>query len=594
MKRSTGWRTKVARTPARALIQASASIFPKLESRTIAIVLCVSILIYLVLGPLLMLVLSSFRDTVGQLPFEAAVPWSIENYLQLASSPRTLSVLANTMIFVTGSLALCFGISIAFGWLIERTDLPFRNALYVVIIASFGIPTVISSIAFTLLLNPSSGLINVAVRTLVGGSGPGPLNVYTLAGMTFVNGLTMVPITFLLVTAAFRTLDSTLEDAGSTSGASFRTVLRRISLPLLVPALLGALVFQFVTAIETFDVPFVLGLRGGGAVLSTQVFLETRPASGLADYGLASTYGILLLLIALGPLLLYNRTIGRSDRYATVSGNAYRPRIRSLGLWKIPLTSLAFVYVAVAFIMPMSMIVWTSLQPFYSNPSPESISRISLNAYAQMLDDRRFWDAAFNTLIVGTAAALGAMVIGLTVSWLLVRTRSRLRVGLDVLAFAPHAIPAVIIGLSVFLIYLMLDAPVSGTIWTIVIAMGTVYIGISTRLMTAGIAQIQRQLEEAAAASGASWWATMRRIVLPLVLPAFANGFLLLFLMGIKNLTLPLLLSTPNSLVLSSVLWDVWFQGDTAEAAAIGVLMVGMTLILATLTRRLVPSSAAL
>src|SRR5690606_11294746 len=158
-------------------------------------------------------------------------------------------------------------------------------------------------------------------------------NAYTLPGMIFVQGITLVPITYLLVAAAFRAMDTAMEDAAATSGAPYRTVMRRITLPLLTPALLAALVYQFVSVIESFSIPLVLGLRAGVPVLSTTVFVETQPSGGLPNYGLASSYAILLLLIAIGPLLIYNRVLGRGDRYATITGHSYLPRRIRLGAW---------------------------------------------------------------------------------------------------------------------------------------------------------------------------------------------------------------------------------------------------------------------
>jgi iron(III) transport system permease protein len=560
---------------------------PRVEGRTIAIVVTIALLVYLVLGPVVMLVTSSFKDTEGTLPFQAGVPWTLQNYIDVLSSPATYSVLLNTFLYAAGALAVSFTLSITFAWLIERTDLPLRNLLFVVIIASIGIPNVIVGIAYAILLNPTNGLVNLVLRGLVGAErGPGPLNVYTLPGMVFVQGIALVPVTFLLVAAAFRAMDAAMEDAGATSGARFGTVMRRITLPLLTPAILSALVYQFVSVIESFDIPLVLGLRGGIPVLSTQIFIESRPSGGLPDFGLASSYSMLLLLLALGPLFIYNRVIGRSERYATISGHSYQPRRVRLGRWKYPAVALSLAFITVSLVLPGLVMIWTSLQPFYAVPSPESLSRVSLDSYVDVLGSKRLRDAALNTLILGVGASFAAMLIGLSVSWVLVRTRSRLRFALDVLAFTPHAMPGVIIGLSILLIYLILPLPIYGTIWIIVIALATQYISISTRVMTSGISQVKNELEEAAAVSGAAWWATIRRIVMPLVLPAFLNGLLLVFLLAIKNLTLALILYEPKSVVLSTLVWTLWDRADTGGTAAVGTIMVAITLVLGIVLRR--------
>jgi iron(III) transport system permease protein len=230
---------------------------------------------------------------------------------------------------------------------------------------------------------------------------------------------------------------------------------------------------------------------------------------------------------------------------------------------------------------------WTSLQPFFSVPSPEAFSRITFDAYEEILTLPLFHKALLNTLILGVAAGAGTMILGLMVAWILVRSRSRLRPLLDLLAFMPHAFPGVILGLSILLMYLFLPFPLYGTIWIIVLALATQEISLATRLMSGAIAQVQRELEEAAETSGANWFPTMRRVVAPLVLPALLNGFFLIFLSAIKNLTLALILFAQDSVVLSTVLFTNWDQGHTDRTGALGMIMMAVTIIAGFITRRL-------
>lgn len=597
MTAATEARAPDAREPQRGPVARVVHSVRNMQGRTVAIITIVAVLVWLVVGPVTMLIVSSFRASEGRLPISPGVEWTLDNYIGVLTNPATYTVMWNTLLFAGGALIVSFALSITFAWLIERTDLPLRGTLFVVIIASIGLPNVIAGIAYALLLNPSNGLINILLRTVFGmdPGDSGPLNAYTLPGMIFVQGITLVPVTYLLVAAAFRAMDTAMEDAAATSGAPYRTVMRRITLPLLTPALLAALVYQFVTVIESFDIPLVLGLRGGVPVLSTTVFVETQPSGGLPNYGIASAYAILLLVAAIGPLLIYNKVLGRGDRYATISGHSYLPRRMRLGAWKVPAIILSLTYIFIAFVLPALIMLWTSFQPFYAVPSAESISRMSLDAYVDVLTGSRLQRALVNTVILGLATGVGAMVLGLLVSWILVRTRSRFRFALDVLAFTPHAMPGVLIGLSILLIYLILPLPLYGTIWIIVIALGTQYISIATRLMSSGIAQIKNELEEAGAVSGAPWGAVIRRIVLPLVLPAFLNGFLLVFLLAIKNLTLALILFTPDSVVMSTLVWHYWdLSADTASTAVVGTIMVIITLSLSIVIRRLNRETAQL
>lgn len=557
-----------------------------LSGRSVAAAAVVGLLVYLVLGPVVMLVFSSFRETRGALPFSAGVPWTLENYAAVFLSTTTYRLLLTTLVFSLGSLLISFTLSVLLAWLTERTNMPFRNLLFVLIVASLGIPNVILGIAWELVLNPVNGLVNLVIRELTGWEGRGPLNVFTLPGMIFVQGISLVPITYLLVSAAFRAIDVALEDAGAVSGAPYRTVLRRITLPLLTPALLSAFVYQFVTVVESFDIPLIIGLRGGIPVLSTQIYISARPPGGLPDYGLASTYSIFLLIIVLAPLLVYNRVIAQSERYATITGRGYQPRRIDLGIWRLPAVLVGLLYAAVGFGIPALTLVWASLQPYYAVPSPEAVGRITLDAYADLFANTTFQGAVVNTVVLGLSVGALTMVLGTLVSWILVRTRSRLRVVLDLLAFLPHAMPGVIIGLSVLLIYLFVPIPIYGTLWIIVVALSTQYISLATRLMSAGIAQVKLELEEAAEASGATWSQTLRRIVLPLVRPAFVNGYLLVFLQAIKNLTLALILISPGGVVLSTLVYQFWDRANTAGTGAVGVVALTITVLLSVLLRR--------
>ncbi len=561
-----------------------------ITGRTVATAVVLGVLIYLIIGPLVMLFLSTFRDSHGALPFSPIATWTLDNYPAVLGRESTWRLLVNTFGFSLGALFLGFTVACMLAWLTERTNMPFRNVLFVAVVASLGIPNVIIGIAWDLVLNPVNGLVNVFLRQSFGFARPGPIDLYTLPGMIFVQGISLVPITYLLVSAAFRAIDVSMEDAGAAAGAPFRTVMRRVTLPLLTPALLSAFVYQFVTVVESFDIPLVIGIRAGIPVLSTQIYVQAHPASGLPEYGLASTYSLFLLAIALGPLVLYNRIISKSERYATITGRGYTPRRIDLGVWKVPAALFGLGFVILSFVTPALTLFWASIQPFYALPSAESFARITFAAYGEVFRNPATLRAITNTLILAVSVATGTLILGTLVSWILVRTKSRARVLLDLLAFLPHAMPGVIIGLSILLIYLIMDRalpfPVYGTLLIIIIAQSTQYVSLATRLMSAGIAQIKLELEEAADISGASWGATVRRILLPLIRPAFINGYLLVFLGSIKNLTLPLILGTPQTVVLSTLVFGFWDKADTASTGAVGILALGITVVMSIFLRR--------
>lgn len=547
------------------------------------VVIC--ILLYLVLGPLLMLILTAFEDTKYGVFITPPYPWTGQNISKVFANSQTYSVLFTTLVFSAGALVFAFAVSLTFAWLVERTDLPARNSVFVLLVAPQGIPGVIMGVSWSLLLNPTNGLVNLGLRHVIGDTSHGPLNVYSLPWMIIVEGMKLVPLTFLLVSASLRGMNASLEEAARASGARFRTTVRRVTLPLLKPALIGALVYEFVAVVETVDIPLLLGVPGHVKVLSTQIYFASHPAVGLPNYGLSATYGGFLLILALAPILFYNRIV-KSGSYATVSGKTFRPKIQQLGRWKPVAVVGTWGYICVAFFAPLLVLIWTSLQPYVSEIDLSAFHRLTFKAYGETLGSDLFTTALKNTVLVAFFSAIMAMTLAILVSWIIVRSRSRFSWMADVLAFMPHAMPGVVIGLAVLMIYLILPVPIYGTAWIIVIAMGTQYVALGTRLTTGGIAQIQRSLEEAAEASGASNWQVWKRVLLPLLRPVFLNGFLLVLLASVQNLTLPIMLYTPGNQVLSSLIYTRWAGGDVSGTAVSSVVVAAITVVAAIALRR--------
>jgi iron(III) transport system permease protein len=569
------------RPPAAGLARVRGLVRPK----WLLVAAVVAVLLYLVAWPLAIVLITSIR-TQNALPFDVGTTWEFGNYLDVFREPGFGRLIVDTLAVTALSMTIAFAVSIGLAWLIERTDMPLRNLAFVLVVSGLGIPGFVGGIAWVILANPSNGLLNELLHQVGIGGASGPLNVYSLGGFVFVQGILFVPATFLLVAAAFRGMDSRLEEAAGVSGAGTFTTLRRVTIPLLAPALVGALIYMFVTVVESFDVPLTIGLRAGITTLSSRVYLDLNPTVGFPNYAVASVHGVLLLVLGMAPLLYYNRLISRAEQFATISGRGVQRAHTALGRWRWVAFGAVVLYLVLALVLPMLVMIWTSLEPFYALPSADSISRISLNGFRNALSGGLFAEALRNTLILVLASGALAMAIGLVVSWIVVRARARAKVLLDILAFLPHVFPAPVLALSLLLIYISSSLPIYGTIWILVIALTTRYLGLSTRLMNGGVASLHLELEEAAAVSGASWWQTMRRVVLPLVAPSFANGFVMVALLGIQQLAMPLILASSSNGVLATLVWGRWTSGDTAPATALAVIMLAITMTIVALGRR--------
>jgi len=558
-------------------------------------VLAVAVVAYLVIGPLIMLLWAAFQNASRGIRIVPPIEWSLINFERVFGDPDTYAHLLNTAVFAGGSLLVAFAISIALAWLIERTDLPRRNLAYVLIIAPLGIPSVVMTIAWTLMLNPTTGVINVTVRDVFGlDLARGPFNVYTMAGMIFVQAMALVPFTLLLISPTLSGMSASFEAAARTSGARFVTIVRRIVIPLWKPALLGTLIYQLVIVVDTADVPLIIGLPGGIRVFITDVYRAINPSVGIADYGAASTFALPMVGTAIIAMLLYTRVIRDAASFATITGKSFRPSRSRLGRWK-PLAALfVFGYVFVSFLLPMFVLVWVSFQPYLGPITLDRLSLATMDTYRLVLlgqgDGGRAWQGLFlsslqNTLVIGVASATGVVALSLILSWIVVRSRSAFRGAVDVIAFLGHAIPSAIVAISVLLIYLLLPNPIYGTIWVVVIAMTAKFVSLGTRGTTAGIAQIQVSLEDAGATSGANAWQVWRRVLIPLLAPTLVTSWLVVFLAAITILSIPLFLLTGQNYTMSVLIFNQWDAGATQKTAVLCVVIAAGTLGLTGLLR---------
>ncbi len=569
-----------------------------LTGRTVVNVIAVALLVYLIVSPLIMLVIASFQDASGGVRIVPPITWSLINFVTVFGDVNTYEHLLATGLFAACALLFAFTIAMSMAWLIERTDLPFRNVVFVLLVAPIGIPHVISAIAWSLLLNPNNGVINLALRQIFDlDLRPGPLNVYTMLGMSFIQGMALVPLTFLLIAPTLASMSANFEAAARASGASFFQTVRRITIPLWKPALLGTLIYELTVVVEVVDVPLLIGLPGGIRVFATDIYRAIYPIAGPPDYGAAATFGLTIIVFSVIAMTMYNRIIMNAASYATVTGKSFRPSRSRLGRWK-PLALLFVVgYVLVSLVLPLFILLWTSLQPYLGPISLDSLALVTTDTYRLVLlgegDDGGPWHNMFmgnlrNTLILGFASGIATVVLALILSWIVVRSRSRFRGTIDTLSFVGHAIPSAILAIAVFLIYLLLPNPIYGTIWIVVIAVVAKYISLGTRGTTAGITQIQVSLEEAAAASGANSWQVWRKVLLPLLAPTFLTTFLLVFLAAATSLTLPLFLRSGDSGTLSTLIFYQWNVGNATMVAVLCVVVVTTTIALTIAMRYLI------
>ena len=545
----------------------------RIRAETPLLVAVVALVGYLTLLPLAYLLWQAF--------FDDGTP-TLAFFREAYSAFGLGELVWNSLLFAFGSTVLAVTVGTGLAYVVVRTDVPMRTLLFVAALVPLVVPGVLYTIAWIFLASPRIGALNKLLEPVFG---PGAIDVFSLWGMILVEGLHLAPLAFLLMAAAFRSMDPALEEAAVSSGAGPLTAFRRVTLPLMRPALTASILILAIRAVEAFEVPALLGLPDGTWVFTSRIWrslAEYPPA-----YGQAGAYAISLLSLALIGVLAHTLLSRRARSFQTVTGKGFRPRPVQLGAWRWPATAAVLIYVVLAAVLPLLVLFYVSTQPFYSSPSLEGLSQMTLSSYRDLLGDEQLLRAAKNSLLLGLGCATAVMLSMAVVSWLLVRTRIRGRWLVDGLAFLPIAIPGLVLGVALLIIYLRAPVPIYGTLWILFIAYFTRFMPYGIRSSSISMAQIGRELEESAHACGASWWSTFRRILLPLMLPGLVAGWIYIMLVSLRELSTSILIYSPGDEVLSIVIWEHYENGAFPELAALGLLMVLVTGALAVAAYRL-------
>jgi len=540
-----------------------------------------------VILPLVFLVLGSF--STARMPGEFSLATlGMQNHVKVWTDPTTFAVFVNTAWYVVGSTAVGLSLAVLLAWLVERTDIPGKIWIYAAVPMTLAMPGMLQSMAWVLMLSPKIGFIN---KTLMTGFGltEAPLNIYSLGGMVFVEGLRLVPTAFLMLVPLLKSMDPSLEEAAAMSGANGLRTLRKITLRLMLPGLLAVSIYQFITALEVFEVPGILGLPAGIYVFSTKIFAVLNSANFIPNYGEANSLALLYLAVAVVSTVLYSKVIAKAERFSIVTGKGYRPRIQALGRWRYPALALIGVYLLLSVVLPTLVLAYISFMPFLQTPTLASFSRFTLSNYSKVFEMEHMRTVLWNTVVMVLVTSTATVAVSFCISLVVVRSKFWGRKLLDQLVFLPHAIPGIVIGLAMLWVFLKVDKmgfQMFGTIWSVCIVFTIGFMSYGTRAMNAAILQIHKDLEEAAQVSGAPQWRVMWRVFVPLLIPAFVGIWIWTALHAVRMASQPLIMTEgEKNELLAVTIWNLWGEGDAVIVGAIGTLMILALLLLTILLR---------
>jgi iron(III) transport system permease protein len=552
-----------------------------LDARVLILPGAALLVAYLTVVPLGMLVYGSLRSgAVG----EPGATYTLANYTRAYLDPALGRLFLNSVVYATGTCLVSFLIGTYLAWVTERTNTPLRGLIAVTALLPFIIPGILNTISWLLLLSPQIGLINLLVRGVFGLSA-GPFDVYTLGGMIWVEATHLYPLVFLLMAAAFRSMDMSLEEASIVAGSRTFTTLRRVTLPLMRPAMMSTLLIMFVRAIESFEVPALIGIPARVPVFTSRIFLAIHQFP--SDFGLAGSYAITLLVLSTAGVVLYTRMTRQGERFATITGRGYRPRVVDLGRGRYATCAGALLIFAITVALPVFVLLWASLTPYYGVPSWALLQQATLEAYRYVLSYPMARQAFTNSFSLAAGSATAVMLLTSVVAWITVKSRIPGRALLDSLAFIPIAFPGIVLGVSLIWVSLALLPVLYGTLWLLLIAYVTRFMPYGIRAASSSMIQIHDELAEAALASGGSWRQAFQRIILPLLMPGFVAGWIYVSIVSLRELSTSILLYSPQSIVLSILAFDMWEGGQYNYVAALGVLMVLLLVVMAVVARRL-------
>ena len=488
--------------------------------------------------------------------------FSLGNYTQVFTNPRIYGALRNTLITSLGATvgALVLGVSLA--WATARTDMPGTRWFETFNLIPFFMSPFVGAFAWRMLAAPRIGLLN-----RLGAALPFPvpeLNVYSIPGMVWVLLLFYTPYVYLFTIGSFRAMDPGLEDAARMCGSSLWQTARRITLPVVAPAIMSGGLITFVTSAGIFDVPIALGSIPGIDTLATMIFRVTQHP---ADYGLAASISSMLFVLTLAVVALQRRMVG-SRSYATITGRGYRPRNVKLGGWRYGLFALNMLYIMAAAVAPIAILIAVSTHRLWTARFIPSVLTLEHDRHV-LFEFPLTQRAMVNSFVIAMVGASIAVAMVVILSYSIHRTNMRGRGLLEQVITLPIAVPGIVLAMGILLTYI--TTPLYATLTIIGLAYVTRFLPYAQRTVSSVLLSIDAELDECSRTSGAGFFMTMRRVVLPLLRPGIAAAWLMLFVIFIRELGSSILLYTGGTEVMSVAILTL-SSHSVERAAALGVV----------------------
>ncbi|MQA65173.1 MAG: ABC transporter permease subunit [Alphaproteobacteria bacterium] len=549
------------------------------EFRTVLFAVVLLVTLFLVLYPVLLIVFYSFSVAETGADFV----FGLDAWKRALSEPAMFGTIVNTIKLLVAINVISFPVAVIVSWVLARTDIPWRNGLEFMFWISFFLPSLSVTLGWIMCLDPEYGLLNKLVMLLPFVE-EAPFNIYSFWGIVWAHiGANSIAVKVMLLTPTFRNIDSSLEEASRVAGAGRLGTLARIVVPAMMPALIAILLMAMIRAMQSFEIEMVLGPPFQFYVYSTKVYAliaqeppEFGPASALATLGLA----------AILPLIFAQRWLAMRRQYTTLTGKLQTQPVR-LGPWRTPVFLGVLTVVLVLTILPLVFVGLAStmnLFGFFNIPDP-----YTLDHWVALLNDETFLQAVGNTLAMAGGAGIFSVVLFSLVAYFTVRTTFRARALLDFVSWLPFAVPGILFGVGLLFVFLEspLFRPLYGTMWLLILATVISSMTLGTQIIKSNMMQLGHELEEASRVTGATWWRTFTRVVLPILMPVLLLVGVMNFISAARDIASVALVATAETKTLALLQLDYMVEGRYETAAVTSFIVIILSTGIALLARAL-------
>jgi iron(III) transport system permease protein len=529
----------------------------------------------LVLLPVGMLFFTSLRvEEFGEPSY-----FSLKNYTEFVLSPRILRSIGNTLIVSAGATLVAGAFGIALAWIHARTNTPGRRLLEPLTLIPFFLSPYVGAIAWSYLAAPRVGMLNGWLRGLLGLPAD-PLSVYNRGGIIWVLALFFTPVMYLFVIGSLRRMDPALEESARTSGSGLWGTTRRVTLPLVTPAILSGAILVFVSCAGEFGVPLALGSPFKIETMTTQIYNLT--AGSNIDYNASAAVSTVLAALTLAFVFLHRRIV-LPRSYTTVTGKGYRPNLIDLGRWRYAALGFNLFYLLMAVVLPLLALFLVSISVRWEGRFAPGA--LTLANYAYVFTYPISARAVWNSLRLAVGGATLCMALTMLVAFAIHQGRGRAQALVDLISSLPVGFPGIVLAMGILVTYIR--TPLYSTLWILLVGYITRFMPYGQRMVSSVLLSLSPELDQSSRTSGASWATTLRRITLPLLKPGLVAGWLLLFVIFLREFPISVLLYKGGLEVLSVAVYYFVEHETAVRTAAVAMVQVALLLGAIVLFRRL-------